>query len=347
MKLKRIILLLVLMPLLLSGCGGKDPGKELPPPVIGGDEPDDNGGGDVGGGAGQDVTPLGKDWTAKSIDDGVVYYAFAGVDEISQRYQEVFAVDVDLNKSQYQVKLVYESPRLATSAAFKKHNAVAAINANYEPTSIFMRINGVDVYGLQNEIINGTTVPNWKSEAAFSVTGDRGVKIFMVGSQKKGDMTVPQQRIYYQNLSVTDYPNVISSAPMLIDNFSKVGENFCNYSLSSTEVNKLNSEDPDRHQRVLHPRTAVALTEKNHLILFVVDGRINSAGMSARQLTRFLAKWFNPQYALNLDGGGSTTMCVKGEGDASTHVVNYPCDNKTYDHAGERTRDAFVVVCKK
>ena len=336
------------MPLLLSGCGGKEPVNELPPPVNGGDDPEPNGGGeDVGGGSGKEVTPLGKNWTAKSIDDGVVYYSFAGVDDVSERYQEIFAVDVDLNKSEYQVKLVYESPRVATSAAFKKHNALAAINANYEGTSIYMRINGTDVYKLQNEIINGTQVPNWKSEAAFAVTGSGAPKIFFVGSQKKGEMTVPQQRQYYQNLSVTEYPNFITSAPMLIDNFSKVGENFCNYKLTSAEVNKLASEDPDRHQRVLHPRTAVALTEKNHLILFVVDGRQQSAGMTARQLTRFLAKWFNPQYALNLDGGGSTTMCVKGEGDPDTHVVNYPCDNSKYDHAGERTRDAFVVVCKK
>jgi exopolysaccharide biosynthesis protein len=346
MKLKRIILLLALVPLLLSGCKGKEPGNELPPPVIGGN--DDDGGQDVGGGSGVDVAPLGKDWTGKAIDDGIIYYAFNGVDEISGKHQEAFAIDVDLNNPKYQVKLVYESPRLTTSAAFKKHNAIAAINANYEPTSIYMRINGNDVYTLQNEIINGTEVPNWKSEAAFSVTGDRGVKIFFVGSQKHGEMTVPEQRLYYQKLSATEYPNFISSAPMLVDNFKKVGENFCNYNLSSAEVNKLDSEDPDRHQRVLHPRTAVALTEKNHLILFVVDGRIQSAGMSARQLTRFLVKWFNPQYALNLDGGGSTTMCVKGEGDASTHVVNYPCsENKNYDHTGERSRDAFVMVCKK
>ena len=41
-------------------------------------------------------------------------------------------------------------------------------------------------------------------------------------------------------------------------------------------------------------------------------------------------------------------MCVKGEGDASTHVVNYPCsENKNYDHTGERTRDIFIMVMEK
>jgi len=346
MKLNRFILIVVLMPLLLVGCGGKDPVPELPPPS-GEEQTDAPGGGDIDGGAGKEATPLGKDWTSKQIDEGVFYHAFNGTDEITGYHQEVFVIDVDLNNPAYQVKLVYENPRLTTSAAFKKQTkAIAAINANYEPTSIYMRVNGTDVYTLPNEIINGTSVPNWKSEAAVSFTGDRGVQFLWAGSQKKGEVTVAQQKQYYMNLSSETYPNFISSAPMLIDNFnSDYGEKFCDYNKS---LDGLSGEDPDKHQRTMHPRTAIALTEKNHLILLCVDGRIKSKGMGSRSLTRFLKKWFNPQYALNLDGGGSTTMCVKGEGDASTHVVNYPCDgNKNYDHTGERSRDAFIMVLKK
>lgn len=347
MKLKRIFLLVVLMPLLLNGCGGKDPeGGELPPPS-GHEQTDAPGGGDVSGGSGVEAKPLGDGWTAKTIDEGVIYYAFNGTDAITEKHQEVFVVDVDLNNPNYQVKLVYESPRLTTSAAFKKRsNAIAAINANYEPKSIYMRVDGKVIYPLENDYISDTGVPNWKSEAAFSISGDRNVGFLWAGSQKKGEVTVAQQRLYYQGLDATTYPNVISSAPMLIYNFnSDYGEKFVDFNRSTTN---LNGEDPDKHQRTLHPRTAVALTENNHLILFCVDGRIKSQGMGARSLTRFLVKWFNPKYALNLDGGGSTTMCVKGEGDASTHVVNYPCDgNKNYDHTGERSRDAFIMVLKK
>lgn len=336
---------MVLLPLLLSGCGGnKEPVSELPPPSLEKDDPvgDDN----EGGGSGVEVTPLGEGWSAKQIEPGIIYYAFNGTDEITQKHQEVFAVDIDLSNTAYKVKYVYESPRLTTSAAFKKQgNAIAAINANYEPGSIFFRIDGSDKYTLQNSTIGTTGVPNWKSEAAFAVTDERSVEFLWAGSQKKGEKTVDQQRAYYSSLSTTAYPSFMSSAPMLINNFVKVGETFCDYTI---DTSKLNSEDPDKHQRTLHPRTAVALTENNHLIFFCVDGRIKSNGMSARQLTRFLAKWFNPKYALNLDGGGSTTMCVKGEGDANTNVVNYPCsENTNYDHTGERSRDVFLMVVKK
>jgi hypothetical protein len=44
-------------------------------------------------------------------------------------------------------------------------------------------------------------------------------------------------------------------------------------------------------------------------------------------------------------------MCVQGQGDEDTHVVNYPVDNYTnngkIDHAGERERDSFIVIVPK
>ena len=68
--------------------------------------------------------------------------------------------------------------------------------------------------------------------------------------------------------------------------------------------------------------------------------------MSAKELTEFIVKHFNPQYALNLDGGGSTTMCVKGYGDKTTHVVNYPTNNGVFDHTGERLVTSHIYVVK-
>jgi exopolysaccharide biosynthesis protein len=135
---------------------------------------------------------------------------------------------------------------------------------------------------------------------------------------------------------------IISSAPMLLDDYNPVGENYIDSSVSNWS--SLNSEDPQRHQRQRHPRTAVALTHDNHLILFVVDGRTSiSNGMSAKELTQFLVKYFNQQYALNMDGGGSTAMCVEGLGDAKTHLVNKPCDSGGRADK-QRARDTHFVI---
>lgn len=363
MNMKRLLWAALLLSLMLGGCAKKAV-PELPPPSYNPDavtpvDPDADDeevdGGEGEGGEvvpptptgdweknrGKIVRPTGEGWTSKTIDEGIVYYTFDGKDDISGQVEQAFVIDLDLSNPNYEVHLTYTTPSTATSNVFKAHNAVVTMNAGYELGSIFVRSNGILKSMLQNIEISNTGVPNWKSEAAFYGDGERNLRIAFSG---KG-MTVKDQRTYY--LSTTD-PDVVSSAPMLVDDYNPVGETFCDYTIPAATVNKLNSEDPQRHQRVRHPRVAVALTEDNHFIMFTVDGRNNySKGMSCRELTRFLVKHFNPQYALNMDGGGSTTLCVEGEGDPTTHVVNYPCDNNKYDHAGERARDTHFVIVRK
>lgn len=65
-----------------------------------------------------------------------------------------------------------------------------------------------------------------------------------------------------------------------------------------------------------HPRTAVAYNARTNRLFFVtVDGRQPkySRGMTLAGLTHFLRKRLGATDALNLDGGGSTTMVVKGK----------------------------------
>lgn len=71
-----------------------------------------------------------------------------------------------------------------------------------------------------------------------------------------------------------------------------------------------------------HPRTAVGLTpDQRKAILVTVDGRSSAAtGMTRIELAN-LMKSLGAHRAMNFDGGGSTTMYVKGRG-----VVNTPSD---------------------
>lgn len=47
----------------------------------------------------------------------------------------------------------------------------------------------------------------------------------------------------------------------------------------------------------------------------------------------------------SLDGGGSATLWVRGQPDRG--VVNYPSDNKAYDHKGERPVSNAIAVISK
>lgn len=208
---------------------------------------------------------------------------------------------------------------------------------------------------IENCYVNGQIESTYKDGAAGLIGGENGTatvtirNCFTEGSVKAkltaggilGEFWRPDAGIY--NCA---QPDILSSAPMLIDNNETVGEVYAKTDLTYDQLITLNSEDLLRHQGIRHPRTAIAKTADNHLLLITVDGRREdkSAGMTAKELTIFLKNWFKPQYALNLDGGGSTTMCVKGQGDPATHVVNYPTDNGQFDHAGERARDTHICI---
>jgi exopolysaccharide biosynthesis protein len=86
-----------------------------------------------------------------------------------------------------------------------------------------------------------------------------------------------------------------------------------------------------------HPRTAIAKLQSGKLLLVTVDGRQPgiSAGMSLEMLSELLLE-FDAVEAMNLDGGGSTTMVIRNK------VVNRPSDQ-----TGERpVSDAILVFSK-
>ena len=74
-----------------------------------------------------------------------------------------------------------------------------------------------------------------------------------------------------------------------------------------------------------HPRTALGISKDSKtLYLITVDGRMKSSiGMTQTELAEFLIEK-NIYNALNLDGGGSTTMVAQKLGDTSISVINSP-----------------------
>ncbi len=86
-----------------------------------------------------------------------------------------------------------------------------------------------------------------------------------------------------------------------------------------------------------HPRTAIAKLRDGQILIITVDGRSEeSGGLALTDLAKILLD-FGATDAINLDGGGSTTMVLKGE------VINRPSDKE-----GERAvSDAILIFPRK
>jgi exopolysaccharide biosynthesis protein len=71
----------------------------------------------------------------------------------------------------------------------------------------------------------------------------------------------------------------------------------------------------DSFNTTRHPRTAIGVTKDTTVYLVVIDGRQPgfATGISLDDFARFFVDQLHCEYALNLDGGGSSTMVVENK----------------------------------
>jgi len=91
-----------------------------------------------------------------------------------------------------------------------------------------------------------------------------------------------------------------------------------------------------------HPRTAIGIAQGGRrLLLVTVDGRqaTYSVGMSLEELAQ-LMRALGAREAINLDGGGSTTMALADE------IIGFRVVNRPSDAAGERPVGNALAIVK-
>jgi exopolysaccharide biosynthesis protein len=191
-------------------------------------------------------------------------------------------------------------------------NAIAAVNGGF-----FNIKNGGSVTYLKTDskIFDSDTANKWLRNA--NMTGSILIK--------SGEEILIQQvksNSWYDNHP--EYDDVLVTGPLLIRN----------------------GIVPDLPQTSLvinrHPRTAIGTRNSKKVILVTLDGRTSeAAGMTLIELTGLMLL-FRCRNAVNLDGGGSTTMWINGK--PFNGVVNMPCDNKKFDHEGERAVSDILII---
>ena len=87
-----------------------------------------------------------------------------------------------------------------------------------------------------------------------------------------------------------------------------------------------------------NPRSLIGQDQNGDLLLVTVDGRAaGHAGLSTPALARWLVDTLDVRDAINLDGGGSTTLYIRGC--SPNGIVNVPSDNQ-----GERAVASGIYI---
>lgn len=196
-----------------------------------------------------------------------------------------------------------------------EHQALAAINGSFYD---MQKGNSVCYLRQDKEVVDTTTTNEFNLRVTGAVyTHQKKLRILPWNSQIESN--------YKKNKG-----SVIASGPLLMKDGKACSWEMCDKSFVITK----------------HPRSAIFTTKDKKTVLITVDGRSkgNATGVSIPELAH-LIRILGGEDALNLDGGGSTTLWMK----ESSHngVVNCPSDNGKFDHKGERRIPNIIYVRKR
>lgn len=245
------------------------------------------------------------EWQQRERLAAGLHWRYAHTDFLGEQ-QSINVLKINTKKREIALAFVMDT-LLATSVFGTKHDALAAVNAG------FFKIK--DGKGSATYLrVNGETIDDLPTQEHDLLRG-----ALMIDPDGRLHIEYAQPNETYNGNSSA--PTVLVTGPMLMLN-------------GQAEPLLDKAFNNDRH-----PRTCACIVRKNKVLFVTVDGRNEAAaGMSLHELTSLL-QTLGCKTAINLDGGGSTTMWLQASG-----VVNYPSDNKQFDHAGERACANALIV---
>ena len=263
----------------------------------------------AGGAAAQtndSLTFVNAKWNKEKVAKGIEWYQyhFTGEEKIFDAEEFVNVLVVDQKKAKRRFALTALEGKLRrTSQAALDSGAIVAINGSIYNTR--PPYNSVCYLKINGEVIFERSGKMGDRDGGAVLIDDRGRV-----SVEQGDPDDPQW------VSTRTEPSIIGSGPMMLQDGQRI------------------DMGTGAFVTLRHPRTAIG-TSGNKVYLVTVDGRSkgNSLGVNLNELANIL-KWLGAENALNLDGGGSTTMYIEGQ--PENGIVNRPCDNQKFDRQGER-----------
>ena len=245
------------------------------------------------------IAIVSADWEVSIPAEGVVHKR-ATFASLYKGNQYVNLVEIS-PKAKLRYGISASDAMKQTSVIAQENGACAAINGSFYNMK---KGNSVCYFRVGREVIDTTSTSEFRMRVNGAVhTHKRRVRIMPWS---------PKIEEGYRQRKGT----LLASGPLLMDE----GE-LCTWEMcDSTFIYRK------------HPRSAIYRTKDNRVVLITVDGRLpgNAIGVSIPELAH-LIRILDGYDALNLDGGGSTTLWTEEQG-----VLNSPSDNRKFDHEGER-----------
>lgn len=247
-------------------------------------------------------------WETTVAPDGRIHKR-AAIPHLYKGQQSINLVEIPSGKFHYGIAVSQMKP---ISQLAQENQALAAINGSFYN---MQKGNSVCFLKVGKEVVDTTTA----REFDLRVTG-------AVHVHKKKLRVLPwspEIEAKYRKKKGT----VLASGPLLLEDGETCSWEQCDSSFVVTK----------------HPRSAVFTTKDKRTVFITVDGRSkgNAIGVSIPELAH-LIRILGGEDALNLDGGGSTTLWMKDAPDNG--VLNYPSDNGKFDHKGERKIPNIIYV---
>lgn len=263
-------------------------------------------------------------WKTKKLGKGAV--SICAQIPLYNSNQTISVVKYPLKR--HKTKILHRPGKSAATASFvgEKENAKFILNGSY----FDVKKKTSSVYLMINDTIMANT---YKSEKYR-------VNAMIVFKDKKGkqvEIVDSKDSLSCLQLSKDCYSAIASGPLLLMDGEIVVpivsGDNLQDKSLITDYSS---GQFYDRR----HPRTIYGIDDKGYAYLIAIDGRFKGKadGMTIYEAA-YLCYLFELKIAINLDGGGSTTLWTKDNG-----VLNHPFDNKQFDHHGERKVPNFIAV---
>ena len=229
--------------------------------------------------------------------------------------QHLFVIEIPA-QSHRRLAFVSDTSLTEVSALAERCGAYAAVNGTYfdmragNPVC-YLRIDGQEV-GENTPAKSDSVNRKYYQYASLLLRGGRPY------------LTVPDSNRLWE--SALPDSNIMTAGPMLIRKGELVAQ-----------------RDDRTFVTRRHNRTALGLRPDGTTLLVVADGRFKhqAEGLSLTEL-ELVMRWLGCTEAVNLDGGGSSTMYVQNKPHGG--VVNYPSDNNRHDHDGQRPVSNAIIV---